>query len=142
MNVEVSTVIGRAPDDVAAFANDPSNAPRWYVNIKEAVWITPPPLQVGSQVAFSARFLGRTLRYTYEVVEHTPSRFVMRTAQGPFPMETTYRYDATPEGDTRMTLQNRGTPAGFSRLVTPLMTRAMRRATTKDLQALKELLET
>ena len=92
-------------------------------------------------MAFVARFLGRVLRYTYEVVEHSPSTFVMRTAQGPFPMETTYRYEATEDGHTRMTLQNRGRPSGFSRLAAPVMRMAMRRATIKDLAALKRLLE-
>jgi hypothetical protein len=48
-------------------------------------------------MAFVARFLGRRLAYTYEVVELVPGRrLVMRTAQGPFPMETTYTGE--PEG--------------------------------------------
>ena len=41
-----------------------------------------------------------------------------------------------------MTLRNRGTPAGFAKLTAPMMERAMRRATTKDLGRLKHLLET
>jgi len=40
-----------------------------------------------------------------------------------------------------MTLRNRGTPSGFSRVAAPLLRRAMKRATTKDLEALKRLLE-
>ena len=98
-------------------------------------------MQVGSEVAFVAHFLGRELRYTYEIVEHTPQSLVMRTAQGPFPMETSYRYDPLPDGATRVTLRNRGTPSGFSRLAAPFMGIAMRRATSKDLRALKDVLE-
>ena len=60
---------------------------------------TPPPLQVGSQVEFVARFLGRTLRYTYEFAELiSGERLVMRTQQGPFPMETTYTWGAESDG--------------------------------------------
>ncbi len=141
VDVVVESVICRPPEVVAAYASDPSNAPAWYANISEVVWKTTPPVRVGSEVAFVARFLGRTLRYTYEVVEHTPTSLIMRTSEGPFPMETSYSYESTPEGHTRMTLRNRGAPRGFSRLLTPFMRRAMRRANAKDLKALKVRLE-
>jgi hypothetical protein len=134
--------IDRPRAEVARFAGDPTNAPRWYVNIKSVEWKTPPPLQRGSQIAFVAQFLGRRLAYTYEIVELVPDeRLVMRTAEGPFPMETTYEWQADGEGRTRMSLRNRGTPSGFSRLVAPMMAAAMRRANQKDLARLKALLE-
>jgi uncharacterized membrane protein len=135
-------LIQRPRDDVAAFAADPQNAPAWYANIESVQWETEPPMAVGSRVSFVAHFLGRRLAYTYEVVEYVPGeRLVMRTAQGPFPMETTYAWDETPEGRTRMTLRNRGEPAGFSTLAAPLMAASMRRANKKDLARLKELVE-
>ena len=145
MAVDVVTeiVIDRPRDEVARFAGDPSNAPKWYVNIKAVEWKTAPPIALGSRMAFVAQFLGRRLAYTYEVVELVPGeRVVMRAAEGPFPMETTYTWEAVSEGRTRMTLRNRGEPAGFSRLFAPLMGAAMRRANRKDLARLKSLLET
>ena len=142
VDVTTEIVIGRDRVTVAAFAGDPGNAPRWYVNIDSVEWKTPPPLAVGSRIAFVARFLGRTLAYTYEVVELDPgARLVMRTAEGPFPMETSYTWQPLDGGRTRMTLRNRGEPAGFSRLAAPVMARAMRRANRKDLARLKALLE-
>lgn len=140
VDVQVETVIDRRPAEVAAYAGDPANAPEWYANIRSVDWQTPPPVAVGSRMAFVAQFLGRRLAYTYEVVELTPERLVMRTADAPFPMETTYTWSAAGEG-TRMTLRNRGTPSGFARVGAPVMERAMRRATTKDLERLKALLE-
>ena len=126
---------------MSSYAGDPSNAPDWYVNINSVDWKTPPPVRVGSQVEFVARFLGRTLRYTYEFVELVPGeRLVMRTQQGPFPMETTYTWKPA-HGGTHMTMRNRGEPAGFSRLLAPLMAPAMRRANRKDLAVLKAILE-
>lgn len=142
VDVHVETVINRPPDRVAAYAGNPDNAPEWYSNIKSVQWQTEPPMAVGSKLAFSARFLGRTLDYVYEIIELLPGqRLVMRTAQGPFPMQTTYAW--TPEGhaSTRMVLRNTGSPAGFSKLAGAVMAPMMRRAMRKDLRKLKELLE-
>jgi hypothetical protein len=134
--------IARPRADVAAYASDPSNAPEWYENIRSVEWRTPPPLAVGSRIAFVARFLGRELVYTYEVRElAADDRLVMSTEEGPFPMQTTYAWRDTPSGGTHMALRNRGRPSGFSRAVSPLMAAAMRRANRKDLARLKQLLE-
>ena len=144
MPVDVMTEIeiDRPIAQVFAYASDPDNAPSWYVNIKSVEWQSPPPFKIGSRHAFVAHFLGRRLAYTYETVELVAeSRLVMRTAEGPFPMETTYTWEARGESRTRMTLRNRGEPRGFSRLAAPLMAVVMRRATQKDLERLKALLE-
>jgi uncharacterized membrane protein len=134
--------IARSRAEVAAYAADPDNATAWYENIKSVVWQTEPPLAVGSRIAFAAAFLGRRLEYTYEVLEHVPGeRFVMSTSEGPFPMETTYRWEDVHAGGTRMFLRNRGEPAGFAKVAAPMMAAAMRRATGKDLERLRELLE-
>jgi hypothetical protein len=144
MHVDVVTEIEirRPRTDVAAYARDPDNATSWYRNIERVEWKTSKPLAVGSRVAFVARFLGRRLAYTYEVREMVPDeRFVMSTADGPFPMETTYAWQDGGGGATRMKLRNRGEPAGFSKLAAPAMASAMRRANRKDLEALKRILE-
>ena len=144
MAVDVSTsiVIERPRNQVALYAANPDNAPAWYAKIQSVEWKTHLAFGLGAQIAFVARFLGRRLAYTYEVVELVPgARLVMRTADGPFPMETTYTWESTAQGGTLMTLRNRGMPAGFSRLVAPFLTFAMRRANEKDLSRLKQLLE-
>ena len=141
VDVTTWTDIARPRAEVAAFAADPGNAPRWYENIESVRWETEPPAAVGSRMAFVARFLGRRLAYTYQVRELIPGeRLVMSTAEGPVPMETTYTWADT-DGGTRMTLRNRGEPAGQTKLAAPAVAAAMRRANRKDLAQLKRILE-
>jgi uncharacterized protein YndB with AHSA1/START domain len=142
VDVRTEIDIARPVAAVAAYAADPDNAPQWYANIDSVEWKTEPPLRVGSVIGFVARFLGRRLAYDYELVDLVPDeRLVMRTAEGPFPMETTYTWSATVDGGTHMTLRNHGEPAGYSKLLAPFMAPAMRRANRKDLAALKSILE-
>jgi uncharacterized protein YndB with AHSA1/START domain len=140
VDVSVERVIARPRAEVAAYAIDPSNAPEWYENIKAVEW--QPPLEVGSPLGFVAQFLGRRLEYTYVVRRLVPGeRLVMSTEQGPFPMETTYEFADARSGATRMTLRNRGEPAGFKRIAGPVMARALRRANEQDLRRLQTILE-
>ena len=56
-------------------------------------------------------------------------------------MQTTYTWEDTADGATRMTLRNTGEPSGFAAVTAPVMTRAMRKANAADLRRLKALLE-
>ncbi|GJM29330.1 MAG: ATPase [Cyclobacteriaceae bacterium] len=142
VDVQTEILINKPLDKVAEYAVNPDNAPKWYVNIKSAEWQTSKPLQLGSKIDFRAKFLGRELAYTYEIVELIPhSKLVMRTAEGPFPMETTYTWSAVSESSTKMTLRNTGKPAGFSKVFAPIMAFMMRKANNKDLKAIKMILE-
>jgi uncharacterized membrane protein len=142
VDVRTEIEIRRPREEVAAYASDPDNVTAWYENIEAIEWKSPKPLAAGSKIAFVARFLGRRLAYTYEIEELVAGeRLVMSTADGPFPMETTYTWEETPGRGTRMTLRNRGEPSGFSRVAALMMAAAMRRANRKELKRLKEILE-
>ena len=136
-SIEINAPVKR----VIAYAMDQDNGPEWYINIKSVKWLTEKPVTIGSKFAFVAHFLGRKLSYVYEVVKFSDTEMVMRTADGPFPMETTYQFERIDDSTTRMTLRNRGTPLGFSRLFSPFMSAMMRKANKKDLKAIKQIIE-
>ncbi|KAA3621380.1 MAG: ATPase [Bacteroidetes bacterium] len=142
VDVLTKIIIEKPIQEVADYASNPDNAPEWYVNIKTAEWKSPKPLRVGSLVTFTAHFLGRALTYTYEFIELIPGqKLVMRTAEGPFPMETTYTWEAINENTTQMTLRNTGSPSGFSKLMAPFMASMMKKANNKDLRRIKKIIE-
>jgi uncharacterized membrane protein len=142
VDVFTEIIILRPVDQVSKYAANPENAPKWYVNIQSAQWQTEKPLKLGSRVAFKAQFLGRELAYIYEITELIPEKkLVMRTAQGPFPMETTYTWEALEGNRTLMKLRNKGNPTGFSKVFAPIMAPMMKRANMKDLKKIKDILE-
>jgi uncharacterized protein YndB with AHSA1/START domain len=142
VDVTSEVLIERPPGVVFAYVCDPANATAWHANVASAEWRTDPRVHVGSQVAFVADFLGRRLEYVYELVEVEPGeKLVMRSVEGPFPLETVYTFEETREGHTRMTLRNHGEPSGVSKLMTPMIATALRSANEKDLGRLKAILE-
>jgi uncharacterized membrane protein len=142
VDIETQIDIKKSIKEVSEYAMNPDHAPEWYVNIHSAEWNTPKPLKIGSQIAFKAKFLGRDLAYVYEIVEYLPGeKLAMKTANGPFPMETIYIFKSIDNGSTKMVLRNRGIPSGFSKLFSPFMSSMMKRANMKDLKKIKRILE-
>lgn len=142
VDVLTDIIIHCPREQVAAYAANPENAPEWYVNIKKAEWQSEKSVDVGARIAFKAQFLGRELSYVYEIVEYVPGeKMVMRTANGPFPMETTYTWGKIDDQNTKMTLRNKGNPTGFSKLFTPFMSSMMKKANNADLKRIKSILE-
>ena len=83
MNVDVVTeiVIDRPRERVAEYAADPDNAVEWYANIDSVEWRSTPPAEVGSDIAFTARFLGKHVSWFARLATScSPDRLLDRVA--------------------------------------------------------------
>jgi Polyketide cyclase / dehydrase and lipid transport len=140
LDVTAEAEIGRPAADVADYAFDPANDSRWTSGIKSAEMLTDPPVRLGSRVRRVATFLGRRIHYVMEIVGFEPGRMLqMHAIESPFPMDVTY--ELAPIGPDRTRARIRVQGAGGYRLAEPLMSHIVRRSITRDVRALKRILE-
>lgn len=150
MDVTVRTVFEAPRSLVAEVSGDPSQAWRWFSTIRSVRWHGEPAVTEGAVVDLVSRFLGRELAYTYRIVDLVPGeRLVMRTEEGPFPMETTFTWwdeepldvpGAASRPRTGMSLRNAGRPKGMTTLGSGAVTLGMKRAMHRDLERLRLVL--
>lgn len=143
MGIDVTAEVTIAGDRerVASYVTDPRNDPVWIGGITEAELLTEPPLGKGSTVRRVASFLGKRIEYVMEIAELDPgSVLVMRSIQSPFPMAVTYSFEDV-SGGTRARIRVEGEPGGLYRVAAPVMARAVRRSISRDLRALKSIVE-
>ncbi len=141
IDVTAETTIASPRDRVAGYAMDPRNDPTWIGGVSEVEVLTELPLEKGSKVRRVASFLGKRIEYVLEVAELDPgSRLLMRSVKSPFPMVVTYSFDDASAG-TLVAIRGEGEPGTWYRIAGPMMSRAVRRALSKDLQSLKAIIE-
>ncbi len=133
-DVEVSELIRRPADEVAAVMFDPYRDGDWTTGVVAAR-----PLEGGTSVERDVRFAGRRFTYRYDVVAADDRSRELRVAQ-PFPMAVTYLLEPVQDG-TRTTIHARGDARGFFRLAGPLLNALVRRNIRRDLRALRRLVE-
>jgi uncharacterized membrane protein len=141
--VTVTVDIERPPEDVFGFVSDFENNPRWQRGMRSCRWTSPAPLAVGSTYDQLARFLGKDVASSFEVVEHEPHRWVKITSTaGPFPITETRI--VAPRGGTGSTITAvvEGEGAKFFRFAGPLLRPLVERSVRGDYRRLKRLLET
>jgi uncharacterized membrane protein len=141
IDVTAEVTIRRPLAGVAAYMIDPGHDPTWIGGVREVRMETPPPLAPGSRVARVAHFLGRRVEYVNEVTELDPERVLdMRSVKAPFPMRVTYSFEAS-DGSTIVRNRVRGAPGGFFSLFGPLLGPLVKRSVQKDLERLRDVLE-
>lgn len=141
IDVEAEVFIYKPRNEVAEYASNPDNDPVWITGITEANLLTDPPVGLGTRVERVAGFLGRKVEYVLETTEYRPEELVVMTSvKGPFPMKVTYGFEEA-KGGTLARIRIEGETTGFYQLAGPIMSRAVKRNITNDLETLKDILE-
>jgi uncharacterized membrane protein len=137
-----STVeIDRPADEVFAVISDFSRNPEWQGGMKSAHWTSEPPTGVGSTYQQVARFLGRDVITTFEVVDYEPGRSVtIESRKSSFPITVTRSVEPLGRDRTRVSARIEGEPGRFFRLFGPLLRLLAERSVQADYERLRRLL--
>ena len=142
IKVETSVVIARPPNEVFAYISNFENNPQWQSGMQEAKFTSEGPLDVGSTYTQVAKFLGRRIESTFEVIEYQPNRMVKASStSGSFPITFTRIVEPVGSG-TKVTAVVEGDASGFFKLAEPLLARMVQRSVGADYANLKRKLET
>lgn len=142
LKVETTVQIERPSDEVFAYISNFENNPKWQSGQLEARFTSEGPLRVGSTYDQVAKFLGRKVVNTFEVLEYEPNRKVKASSiSGSFPITFTRMVEPHDDG-TEVTAIIEGDASGFFRLAEPLLARMVQRSVDADYQNLKRILET
>lgn len=143
IEVTVDIDVDRPPDEVFAYWSDWTNNPRWQDGMERCTWTSEPPLQMGSTYDQEARFLGRPIVSSFEVVEYEPDRRLrIRTTRSTIPLDITREVAPRPDGGTTLHATIRGQPTGLLGLLEPLTQRMVARNVRRDYARLERLLST
>ena len=141
IKVEASVTIECSSDEVFEFLSNFENNPRWQAGMREAKFTSDGPLRAGSTYAQVARFLGRRIESTFEVIDYEPGRMVKATStSGSFPITFTRIVEAKEDG-VHVKAIIEGDASGFFKLATPILRRMVQRSVDADYANLKKVLE-
>ena len=141
MQIVRSTTISRPADQVFTFVSTPENDPKWVPVSLRHEKTSPGPMQVGTRTEEHLRFMGRGMRYVWEVTAYKPPHLLAyRTISGPMPV--TLRLALEPAGSaTRLTLGSEVALPGLLKLASPALQWVVARQFEGQLRTLKSLLE-
>jgi uncharacterized protein YndB with AHSA1/START domain len=105
MRVENSATIDQSIDLVFEYISTPENDPTWVPASLRHEMLSPPPMRVGSITEEDVRFLGRRIRYTWEITQYEPPTvFALRSISGPIPATIRVLLERLDGGCTRVIL--------------------------------------
>lgn len=141
-DITTSVEIARPAAAVFAFIADMENNPKWQQGQQRCTWTSEPPIGVGSTYDQEARFLGRTIRSSFEVTEFEPGRRIrIVSTAGTMPIDVTRTVEPIDDERCRATAHVLGDPPRMFRVLGPLLDRMVRSTVAEDYDRLQALLE-
>lgn len=142
IEVRVSRDVGQSPQEVFAFWSDWTNNPSWQKGMESCTWTSEPPLRIGSTYDQVARFLGRPIISSFEVVEYEPDRKVrIKTTKSTLPLDITREVRPGPDGGTTLAAVIRGEPQGLMKRFEGLAQKMVERNVNADYDRLKAVFD-
>lgn len=138
---EENVVIRRPLEEVFAFISDLENDPPW-TSAAEVRRTSEGPIGLGTTFYQRARFVGRSVELSFEVVAYEPNHLITVAAKtGALSVEGSRAVDIADDGATRVTASGGGHARGVLRVAEPLLAAIGARQLRSMLARLKELLE-
>ena len=141
IRLDKSVIVSTPLDEVFTFISNFENESQWADEVVRTERTSEGPTGVGSTFADHVRFMGRSMKTTYEIVGYEPnSTITVKTSSGPVPFTAPYSFDAV-DGPPRLSLAANIEPRGLFKLATPMIRRQLDRQWTRNFANLKALLE-
>jgi uncharacterized protein YndB with AHSA1/START domain len=136
---EVEIEIDRPPEAVFALLTDVARLPEWQASALSAE--AEGALAEGTRIREARRFLGREFRIVQEVTAYDPPhRFELRSVEGPLPLRVSHTLEPS-GGGTHLDVVGEATPKGMLRFAAAGAAKAAEADFRKDLERLKQRLE-
>jgi uncharacterized membrane protein len=142
MRVERSATIDQPVDRVFEYVTTPENDPTWVPASLSHEMLSPAPMRVGSITEEDVWFLGRRMRYAWEITYYEPpSTFALRSVSGPIPATIRVLLESLDGVRTKVILIGELQMRGTYKPMEVVMRQVARRQFGTQLRTLKNLLE-
>jgi uncharacterized membrane protein len=142
MRVERSATIDQPVDRVFEYVSIPVNDPTWVPASLRHEMLSPAPMRVGSITEEDVWFLGRRMRYAWEITHYEPpTAFALRSISGSIPASICVLLESLDGARTKVILVGEVHLRGIHKPMELVMRWVARRQFGTQLCTLKNLLE-
>ena len=142
MRVERSATIDQQVDRTFEYVSTPENDPMWVPASLRHEMLSPAPMRVGAITEEDVWFLGRHMRYTWEITQYEPpSAFALRSISGPISATIRVLLQSLEGARTKVILVGEVQLRGVYKPMELVMRWVVQRQFGTQLRTLKNLLE-